>query len=372
MGQTEVLELINKHFSNRCIEGYNTKNFDKVKKETPKKYNFSYVTNCNNKGVFIRIINADDIFNFNSIELLVKWEESLKYGNKFLCIVVAVKDNQIIPNIMYGNKLYYSRNDIKTLYNDFSKIISNQTKEIKNIESSKPIMIYNHNTSWEVYKKYSNNDMINKLYSMEFESKDVIGCLVASCIDYNPISFYDAANHYFTYAELNKNLYIRDRGLTKSEVIELATRFARRVKEVTYYNEVSMSVEEAFHYLMYNIINKTFIGYFAEKTLADVFIKEGYLIFKSNADLDQNYGVDLKVKNEDKEFAIQIKSKWFLKTITKKDINKLKEQYNKTLRDEKLETFYAFYSLDEHNNYTWEVSKDGSCLFNINFIENLN
>ena len=131
MSQKDILKLINKQFGNRNLEGYCVKQFQPVEAKKPLRFNFSFVSFCehSNNGVFIRLINADDIYSFKSVELLSDWEESLDYGNKYFCIIVTIKDNHIVPNIMYSNKFYYSRNDIKKLYDDFSKITYNKLKK---------------------------------------------------------------------------------------------------------------------------------------------------------------------------------------------------------------------------------------------------
>lgn len=377
LNQTAIIELINDKFGHKIIEGFSADSFSRCSKK-PKEYNFSFISkNKNGKIILIRIINQNEVLNNNDLTTLNNWIKILHtiepgkkyapYGPDYLCICVVVNNGQIEPNILNKEKFYYTEYDIQKLYlNNLDRPTENKIINPHNVEN----IIYNHIKAWEVYRKFYKNDEINQLFTNEFELKEIIGPLVSSCIDYNPISFYDAANHYFTYAEQNKHLYVKERGLTKNETIEVAIRFARRVSEVTN-NKITMTTDEAFHYLMYITINKMFIGYLAEKNLSEIFIKDGFLVFKANAELDKDYGVDLIVKTDKTKFAIQVKSKWFLQHIKNEDIVKLKAQYIKTLKEENLQTYYAFYRCDENNNYVWEVFENNSNLADISFIENL-
>lgn len=361
----KILEVCQQYLGNRNIEGFEVNSFKEVKGKTPLSLKFSYICELDKKKkVMLRIVTPDVILNKN-LYSLYEWYKSFyekgnkkypTYGSDFLCLIVVFDGYNIMANILDSNRYYYTYKDIKRL----CTITENESNEVNiGVECN---FIYNDELSKIVYNKFHKNSFISDLYSAEFENKNVIGSVVTFCMDRNPISYYDAANMYFTFAEENKNLLIKDRGLTKNEIIELSNRFCRRVNEVQKLQ--TMTLSEAFNFLMYRIINQTFNGYYAEKQLMEALFKTGYLIYKDEK-LDIDYGIDFIAKNDDKTICVQVKSKYILKCSDEETIKCINKKYKKAL-SEGYETYYAFYNFDENNNIIWEINpEDGSCFFNI-------
>lgn len=366
MVQNKKLSICQRYLGNRNIEGFEINHFKIVKGKKPLSLKFSYICEIiENKKVMLRIVTPDTILNENLHDLL-KWYESFyekketerypTYGDDYLCLIVVFDGDDIKANIIDNKRYYYTYKDIKNL----CTLNVNTVNDVK-IED-KCDFIYNAELSKLAHDKFSKNSFISDLYSAEFDDKNIIGLVVNFCMDRNPISYYDAANMYFTFAEENKNLLIKDRGLTKNEIIELSNKFCRRVNEVQKLQ--TMTLSEAFNFLMYRIINQTFNGYYAEKQLMEVLFKTGYLIYKDEK-LDIDYGIDFIAKNDNKTICVQVKSKYILKYCDEETIKCINKKYKKAL-SKGYETYYAFYNFDENNNIIWETNpEDGSCFFNI-------
>ena len=361
----KILKICQENFGNSIIENFKTNEFKVVTGKKTLSFNFSYISTSGKKNVMLRIINPTSLNDIDSLNIWYKnlYEKGNKkyatYGSDWLCLIVVFDGFNLVANILDNNRYYYTFKDINFLHEN--KNINN--KADKKIIEDKCDFIYNDKISKLTYDKFHNNSSILELYMAEFEDRNVIGSVVTFCMNRNPISYYDAANMYFIYAEKNKSKLIKDRGLTKNEIIELSIRFCRRANEVQSFQ--NMTLNEAFHFLMYRIINQTFNGYYAEKQLAEIFFKEGYLVDKTE-DFDINYGIDLIAKKNDEIIYVQVKSKRVLAYKNEKIIKEIIEKYNKALYDG-YETLYAFYEYNEHNEIMWETNiENGTCLFNKN------
>jgi hypothetical protein len=189
--------------------------------------------------------------------------------------------------------------------------------------------------------------MITQLYNSEFGKKSDVGRTIELLFNNNPIDEYDAMNMYFNYAEQNRHLLVEHRGLTRSEMEDLASRFSRRVSEVTM-NNVYMSVDDAYNYIMHQVINKVFLGYYAEKVYQKYLIKNGNKVEKPSKNIDQYYGIDLIVDNNK---YIQIKS--FKQLVSGECIDCFKKLHEKAKNDYGYETVYAFYERGSDGSFKW-------------------
>lgn len=307
------------------------------------------------------LVSQDDI---KSKDFLCKIKESFdiitRQNNYVLILFVMDEDGRtVIPQ--NDDKHYYDLADIERLINSF------KLTECYNPVDNNSYYIYDKNKSYEIHKKYCEIPNVEKLFDQEFSYKSFIGPIVKLCFGFNPVSEYDFVNQYFDYAESNKNGFIIDRGLTRFEVMEMATRFQRRVCEVT---QTPITHEDAFHYIMWNIINFAFNGFEAEKAYSEVLYKEGYITTKADDNLDKKFGVDIIVKeNNEKTFFVQVKPISFLGVDKKKEREDAYEKYNKTLKEYKLKTYYAIYTRDDDGKIIWKKNNEtGKTLFDASIL----
>lgn len=354
-----MLKLLNEKLKNCKIGGYQIKSVEKVRVQHLKNANVDYVGYIkNHSGKFFSLFIFDNIPSKDEVNDAVKRFNKIRQDkSEFLFLALIIHDNIVAVN-SETSEYFYTLEELKRL----------SEEEKAPIEVTD--MIYNQEKSDEIYKKYSDYNEVTKLHDLEFSKHSIVGPLVQLCNDYNPISCYDLVNQYHNYAEENKHLYIIDRGLTREEVYDLAQRFSKRVKEVTQKDKkLNMTPYEAFHYLMYRIINITFQGYYAEKLFAEEQIKKGYLVKKTDKEMDKDYGVDLIVFNKDKDINIQIKPYNILLHNDEKCMKILKNKYEKFLKEKQKETFYAFYTKEE-NKYEWVKNpKTSDYVFDINIFK---
>jgi hypothetical protein len=250
----------------------------------------------------------------------------------------------------------FTLEDFKNYYeivlspNDIKDMTSGGEDNTKSIVNTNKKINYAVEKSNDIYRSYSNGnygDMITQLYNSEFGKKSDVGRTIELLFNNNPIDEYDAMNMYFNYAEQNRHLLVEHRGLTRSEMGELALRFSRRVNEVTMDN-VYMSVDDAYNYIMHQVINKVFLGYYAEKVYQKYLIKNGNKVEKPSKNIDQYYGIDLIVDNNK---YIQIKS--FKQLVSGECIDCLKKLHEKAKNDYGYETVYAFYERGSDGSFKW-------------------
>ena len=303
----EADRIVEPGYYNSLIERYN-----KVRKNYGKDYSLTFVLYSEEEDKFI--------VNRNRFDILFTLEDFKNY---------------------YG--IILSPNDIKDMTSggeDNTKSIVNTNKKIS----------YAVEKSNDIYRSYSNSnygDMITQLYNSEFGKKSDVGRTIELLFNNNPIDEYDAMNMYFNYAEQNRHLLVEHRGLTRSEMEDLSSRFSRRVNEVTM-NNVYMSVDDAYNYIMHQVINKVFLGYYAEKVYQKYLIKNGNKVEKPSKNIDQYYGIDLIVDNNK---YIQIKS--FKQLVSGECIDCFKKLHEKAKNDYGYETVYAFYERGSDGSFKW-------------------
>ena len=303
----EADRIVEPGYYNSLIERHN-----KIRKNYGKDYSLTFVIYSEEEDKFI--------VNRNRFDILFTLEDFKNY---------------------YG--IVLSPNDIKDMTSgceDNTKSIVNTNKKIN----------YAVEKSNDIYRSYSNGnygELITQLYNSEFGKKSDVGRTIELLFNNNPIDEYDAMNMYFNYAEQNRYLLVEHRGLTRDEMEDLALRFSRRVSEVTM-NNVYMSVDDAYNYIMHQVINKVFLGYYAEKVYQKYLIKNGNKVEKPSKNIDQYYGIDLIVDNNK---YIQIKS--FKQLVSGECIDCFKKLHEKAKNDYGYETVYAFYERVSDGSFKW-------------------
>ena len=280
------------------------------------------------------------------------------YGKDYSFVFVLyseIKDAFIVNFRSCRFDCLFSFDDFKNYYITYKNTTENKNTESKNNDNN--VIVEKHNKfsyavekSNDIYRSYSNSnygDMITQLYNSEFGKKSDVGRTIELLFNNNPIDEYDAMNMYFNYAEQNKHLLVEHRGLTRNEMEDLASRFSRRVSEVTM-NNVYMSVDDAYNYIMHQVINKVFLGYYAEKVYQKYLIKNGNKVEKPSKNIDQYYGIDLIVDNNK---YIQIKS--FKQLVSGECIDCFKKLHEKAKNDYGYETVYAFYERGSDGGFKW-------------------
>lgn len=335
------------------------------------------ISGTEKKSFAVTFIVTQNVIN-SKVELtkIVKNYETILKKKYYFFILFVVDEDGVTVIPQNDEKAYYDLKDIKNLIDDKKTVLENSFKieeknnnviDEKNVSNEPFYYIYDKNKSHEVHKKYSKITNIEKLFEQEFSYMSFIGPIVKLCFKFNPVSEYDFVNQYFNSAESNKNEFIKERGLTRFEVMEMTTRFQRRVGEVS---NTTITHEDAFHYIMWNIINFAFSGFEAEKAYAEVLYKEGYITTKADDDLDEKYGVDIVVKDKNEhQFYVQVKSNSFLSVNKKKEREDAYEKYNKTLKKYNKETYYAFYTRSADGKITWKEDKEtGKTLFDVSIL----
>jgi hypothetical protein len=270
-------------------------------------------------------------------------------------VIYSEEDDKFIVNRNRFDILF-TLEDFKNYYeiilspNDIKDMTSGCEDNTKSIVNTNKKINYAVEKSNDIYRSYSNGnygELITQLYNSEFGKKSDVGRTIELLFNNNPIDEYDAMNMYFNYAEQNRHLLVEHRGLTRSEMEDLALRFSRRVNEVTM-NNVYMSVDDAYNYIMHQVINKVFLGYYAEKVYQKYLIKNGNKVEKPSKNIDQYYGIDLIVDNNK---YIQIKS--FKQLVSGECIDCFKKLHEKAKNDYGYETVYAFYERGSDGSFKW-------------------
>lgn len=359
--------LKDKLFNN--VEGleYNGKTIKKI--DDCKKGYFPYKNGCKymffmeedpNHRLIPIICEVDRIDEPGYYDSIIERHNKVRknYGKDYSLtfVLYSEKDDKFIVNRDRFDILF-TLEDFKNYYgvvlspnDDIKDVTSGVEVKTKTVANTSKKIHYAVEKSNDIYRSYSNGnygELITQLYNSEFGKKSDVGRTIELLFNNNPIDEYDAMNMYFNYAEHNKHLLVEHRGLTRSEVEDLASRFSRRVSEVTM-NNVYMSVDDAYNYIMHQVINKVFLGYYAEKVYQKYLIKNGNKVEKPSKNIDQYYGIDLIVNNNK---YIQIKS--FKQLVSGECIDCFKKLHEKAKNDYGYETVYAFYERGSDGSFKW-------------------
>ena len=165
---------------------------------------------------------------------------------------------------------------------------------------------YVKNDSILAKKKTNKNQTIRNVYKNNFSPSNVIGQCITLCEKLKPTSCEDFEIKYHEYAQNNINLPIKERGLTKEELIATVKKFKEKCETA----DKSLTYDEKIYYdtLMCHIITETYYGYKREQLLMNYINNIGLQIKKSSYKEDAKKSIDFIVTDVDgNEFYIQIK-----------------------------------------------------------------
>lgn len=233
---------------------------------------------------------------------------------------------------------------------------------------------YVKNDSIIAKKKTNKNQSIRNVYKNYFAPSNVIGQCITLCEKLKPTSCEDFENKYHEYAQNNINLPIKERGLTKEELIATVKKFKEKCEAA----DKSLTYDEKIYYdtLMCHIITETYYGYKREQLLMNYINNIGLQIKKSSYKEDAKKSIDFIVTDVDgNEFYIQIKPLSFFKglhyTDTRKDNQKMVNNAFNILKKENKNFYVCIYEIDEENDLVKWVKNDNKICHEINHIYNL-
>ena len=232
---------------------------------------------------------------------------------------------------------------------------------------------YVKNDSILAKKKTNKNQTIRNVYKNNFSPSNVIGQCITLCEKLKPISCEDFEIKYHEYAQNNINLPIKERGLTKEELITTVKKFKEKCETA----DKSLTYDEKIYYdtLICHIITETYYGYLREQLLMNYINNIGLQIKKSSYKEDAKKSIDFIVNNNDEEYYIQVKPLSFFKglhyTDTYRDNQKMVDNAI-YLSDKENKKFYVcIYEIDEKNGVVKWVKNDNKICHEINQIYNL-
>lgn len=213
-------------------------------------------------------------------------------------------------------------------------------------------------------------DIISEIWRRRFAPSPEIGNCTNLFRKVKPKSYEDFCVKYFEYAEQNKNLPIKERGLTYDEFMSLANDY-RTASNIVLKKEhpIELYINDA----LCHIITETYDGKLQEVKFMEYLESNGFKCEYFEGNIDATYGVDIKVTspNNGKVFAIQIKPLSFFKS-TRSDVHKdrigMIEKYHKCINDLGIKTYYVIYSKDRNNGaISWIKNKNnGGYKFKLN------
>ena len=203
------------------------------------------------------------------------------------------------------------------------------------------------------------NVIARNAYRNIYSHSDKIGNCALLFKILNPSSYDDFYNKYIQYASAHKDEKIMYRGLTYDELYATAQSYKKYCED----NGCSAyDLELYFYKLVCHIIYETYQGQNKERQFIKYINSLGYKCGKFDDYLDTKYGMDLKVENDNKAFAIQIKPiSFFLGNALdlKRDQIDLCHKYEQALYDRGIKTFYAIYKINNKGEIYWLRNKNG-------------
>lgn len=177
---------------------------------------------------------------------------------------------------------------------------------------------------------------------------------------FNPHSIDEFYDNHIKYVYENTDKPISERGLTREEMLSLATQLKNKseknVKDIPIFD-----VRDYANYIFYINYFQTFNGKIGELNLVDALNKKGLNARLSSAEEDSKYKVDVFFSKDNKEYGVQLKSHTFLlsnRPSVMKDIDELIMMYNKLKDENNIIMYYTFY--DKNNNGYIFFEKDTS------------
>lgn len=209
--------------------------------------------------------------------------------------------------------------------------------------------------------KLRKNKTISDIWRIHFSPSNKIGNCTDLYRKLKPETTKDFFEKYVKYAQENKGLKIRHRGLTMEELIETAEKYKKLSEEATM---AKYDLSIYYYDMLCHIITETYYGQHRESEFSDFLEGLGYKCGKFEGWVDTRYGVDIKVtKSNGKESAIQIKPATFFysnRYDVQKDRINLCVKYEEAVKDLGIKTYYAIYTNDEQTGETlWLKNGDG-------------
>lgn len=170
-----------------------------------------------------------------------------------------------------------------------------------------------------------------------------------------PINYDDFYIRQQEYAVNNIHIPIAKRGLTKDELINLASQLKTFCEKKI--NDLHYKLQNYIDYITYVNYIQTFDGKKGELNIVNWLNTHGFNAELTNKTIDSNYGIDI-IYN--KIYGIQLKSHLFLisnKQSVLNDIKDLKEKYKKALNELNVNTFYAFFDKNENKFISFKNNK---------------
>lgn len=172
-----------------------------------------------------------------------------------------------------------------------------------------------------------------------------------------PSSIDDFFERQQEYANLNKKEPIYYRGLTLSELEELASKLKLFSEYKKPFLKLKFSEKEYINYILYVNYIQTFNGKKGEENIIKFLKNKNIPAELADDELDSKYGIDILFDNDK---GIQLKSSRFLISNKKSvitDIHDLKKKYHKSLKEKGIKTFYIFYDKQTNSYLTFENDK---------------
>lgn len=240
---------------------------------------------------------------------------------------------------------------------------------------------YDKNASIKAKKLFNKNNILRNIYHSDFAPSNNIGECINLCEKLKPISHEDFERKYHEYAENNKILSVKERGLTKNELYELVKKYKEKSEKID--NTLSFIEKDYYDALICHIITETYDGYIRENNIYTYFNNvKHFNIVKSNYKDDSKKSIDFIIEDkENKKFYIQIKPLSFFKAINRpdtfKDNQKLVKNYLNLKEKENIDLYLCIYVSDGYKT-EWLKNKNGGICHkiekiykNIENIENL-
>lgn len=232
---------------------------------------------------------------------------------------------------------------------------------------------YDKLESIKAKKKTNKIQIIRNVYKNCFAPSNVIGRCITLCEKHKPTSCEDFEEKYHKYAQENINLPIKERGLTKDELLSTVKKFKQKCEEI----DNSLNYDEKTYYdtLICHIITETYYGYLREQLLMNYINNIGLQIKKSSYKEDAKKSIDFIVNNNDEEYYIQVKPLSFFKglhyTDTYRDNQKMVDNAIYLSNNENKKFYVCIYEIDEENGVVKWVKNDNKICHEINHIYNL-
>ena len=193
--------------------------------------------------------------------------------------------------------------------------------------------------------KFNKNNDVATIYKEHFAPSTSIGECNKLCRMHKPKSEEDFLDKYLKYAEKHKDMDIRQRGLTKNELLNTALNFFLEITEKV--PEFGTSFDECLDCLVCHIITETYTGYLAEETAFKHLVDNGFTC-ENTSDYRQDswYGIDFFTYVNGTKYAVQVKPISFIigkKQHIKNDRRELVLKYDRANYKYKVKTLYAIH-----------------------------